>query len=151
MRRLEASDIVPLRSALQDHYHSYFLLKSLHGFSASEMQESLDDSHTLHFLEQAGERPTLLSLGQFDRQQGNMQLQLCGRLAQPELARHHLRAIQAGSGIARVYSFLFEHETAEAQSLLQLGLHAEARLREHLFVNGRYHDLLVFGCVEPVP
>lgn len=148
MKKMRAQDLPALANRFRDHKHSYFLLSSVHGFSMSELQVSIDDPAVFQYLDATGEECTLVSFMSIDRLQGVAQIQICGECRQPFGIQNQIRKFRENTGVRRLYSYVFPWEVQEIQNLKSLGFQHEAVFREHIYIDGKYRDIWVFGVVE---
>jgi hypothetical protein len=146
-RRLSGAELSTIAGRFPTHLHSFFALRSAHGFSLSEMAEELGmGERQYHLLD--GDA-ALVSLQAHPA--GYLRIQLCGGGAPAEALGSWLAAALARCRVNRAVSMLFSEEACERAALERLGFVQEAVLREHVFSGGGYRDVLVFGLVEDAP
>ncbi|WP_426207494.1 GNAT family N-acetyltransferase [Massilia sp. TWP1-3-3] len=129
---------------------SYVALASSFGNSVSELDAILSDAQNLQFIDDACEPPLLLSVHAVDQIQGHARIQVHGSDTRGALAAF-LQRLSEQLQVTRLYSYVFPHEAAEVALLEALGFTQEACFRDHLFINGTYADLCVYGRVEAAP
>lgn len=125
-------------------HSSYFFLSSLHGNSRSEYAAMLDDQTTRQLIDPAS--GVLLSIHAVDLQQGHARVQLCLAHGAVDLGAF-LQATMIALQVTRLYSYLFADELCERQALLSMNFVQEAVFRQHVFLQSRYQDVLVFGLI----
>lgn len=143
MQRMTSGDL----DQVVDHYRgmmhrSYFYLPSLHGNSRSEFHVMLEDATARQWISRAP--AFLMSVHEIDTVQDHARIQLCCRDAAIDLGADMPKLIGMLQ-VKRLYSYLFPDEVAEQISLSRMGFEREAVFRHHVFMNGGYVDVLVYG------
>ena len=59
--------------------------------------------------------------------------------------RQLIEQVKNYENINRFYSFIFGHEGAEQQILIDAHFQQEATLARHTYISGKYNDVLIFG------
>lgn len=147
--KLQTCDLPVVVSKFKDYKHSISLLASVHGFSVSELEVSISDYDAIYYCDDIQTPNALVSITCVDRAQETAQMQLCGELGQDASMFNFLK-VKEKFQVRRLYSFVFPWETLEISSLIKLGFHQEAVFREHVYIDGKYQDLLVYGLVDEV-
>ncbi|WP_426103512.1 GNAT family N-acetyltransferase [Massilia sp. TSP1-1-2] len=129
---------------------SYVALASAFGNSRSELDAVLAQDDSMQFVDDECAPALLLSLHAVDRVQGHARVQLHGKDERGALPAF-LQRLSSQFALTRLYSYVFPHETTEIAQLRALGFVPEACFRQHLFVDGAYADLQVFGLVTDTP
>jgi hypothetical protein len=124
---------------------SYVCLASVHGYSASELCAAWDQGSAAHFADDPAAPRLLLSVDGVDRAHGHARVQFFGGPASAPLAGF-VAGLRAALGVDRLCSYIFASETREAELLRGLGFAEEALFREHVYLNGAYRDVVVYGC-----
>lgn len=125
---------------------SYFCLPSVHGYSESELAELLSSGAGVQFADDVDNPSMLVSVEVIDRAQGHARVQFHG--AGCDELKSFLDNLMISLGIQRLYSYVFPVENKENHLLLSLGFDREAVFREHVFVNGEYMDVIVYGLIR---
>lgn len=132
---------------------SYVCLASVHGYSASEIRAAWDADSAVHFADDPHAPRLLLSVDAVDRANSHARVQFFGEAALTATTglAEFMGRLRSALGVARLCSHIFAGEAAAAALLRALGFTQEARFREHVFMNGAYHDVLVFGWDGSTP
>lgn len=56
-----------------------------------------------------------------------------------------IKMLRNDYAVRKFYVQLLPQESREISCLSKLGFHEEVRLRQHVFIDGRYHDLVMLG------
>lgn len=149
MRRATEHDIPWILDSYRERANSSLVvLASIFGFSESEFRVWLN-SNTL-YLDQENEAGLLIHVVELDRSMGTARIGLCagrGYQAGGEFLREWLGTFH----VPRLLCNVFEDEEAEMRLLGQAGFRREAVFREHVFAQGRYRNVLVYGRCEAAP
>jgi hypothetical protein len=146
MRRLNSADLVPLLSHFPNSSQgSLVTLASKFGMSKSELAEWLDSAaHQLFANIDAG---WIIEIIEVDRFRAILRFHLHGA-GDSYSVGNFLNLCQQQTATTKVYCYVFPHETQERQCLQTLGFELEAVFRQHINVQGRYEDLLVYGRAD---
>lgn len=58
-----------------------------------------------------------------------------------------LKFLKNQMNVHRVYGFLYEYNTASLGMLKKCGYAVEGSMKSHWYSNGKYHDVVVVGCL----
>jgi len=124
---------------------SLVTLTSRFGLSESEWTALL--SKTDHDFYVAPAFDCLVELTRVNTAQASLNFSLHGAPS-PEILMTWLQRCCMAASCTKIYCFLFEWETLEAQCLEQLGFEREAVLRSHIHTRNGYQNLSVYGRLE---
>lgn len=143
MRAMTGADVDHVLAHYQGlQQRSYFYLSSLHGYSRSELLAMLDDGDARQWISRSPE--FLVSVHGVDQAQGHARIQLFSRDQSVDLGAA-VPAMMRSLRVTRLYSYVFPDEVLEQSSLTAMGFEREAVFRSHVFKNGLYQDVLVYG------
>jgi len=127
---------------------SFVVLASSLGFSASELKASLFKSPVM-YVNHSNESGVLLSLHDIELNLGTARIQLCAESSHeaPSMFLNHMMQTQK---IRRLISYVFPFESVEIEILNKLGFVFETIFREHVFFDGIYQDILVYGLTREI-
>jgi RimJ/RimL family protein N-acetyltransferase len=146
MRRLNSVDL----QALINHFPnsrqgSLVTLTSQFGMSKSELAEWLDSpAHQLFADIVAG---WIIEIIEVDRFRESIRFHLHGA-GDSYSVGNFLNLCQQQTATTKAYCYVFPNEVKERQCLQSLGFGIEAVFRQHINVQGRYKDLLVYGRAD---
>ncbi len=146
MKRLSAEHLPTLIEKYKGQQaSSYFCLSSVHGYSESELVELLASGMSVQFADDEASPSTLVSLEAVDYEQGHARVQVRGTGCATLQA--FLANLMTSLGLQRLYSFVFPTEDDEGRLLSALGFVREAVFREHVYIDGAYRDVIVYGLI----
>ncbi len=148
MIKMDSADLATLSKTFNNHKHSYFLLGSIHGYSISEIKVILDTSSEYHYLDTKKEPRVLVSVFDVDQTQKHARIQICAIEILDVNIAGFIKQIKQSYQLQRLYSYVFPDEEIEISCLESAGFIYEAVFRQHIYVDGRYRDLLVYGQLE---
>lgn len=125
---------------------SFVALSTIHGYSASELEQILSGPNHSMF-QQAGEGTLLLSVHDLDAEGGQARIQLCA-CEHSKVPSLFLHMLMKQHNLKKLSSFVFPEETHEQSILKAIGFSQEAVFREHVYMAGSFRDLLVFSLLE---
>jgi hypothetical protein len=147
MKRLSAEHLPKLIEKYKGNQAcSYFCLSSVHGYSESELVELLASGAGVQFADDEEAPSTLVSLEAVDREQGHARVQVRG--AGCATLKPFFANLMTSLGLQRLYSFVFPAEHEESRLLASLGFVREAVFREHVYIDGAYRDVVVYGLLR---
>jgi hypothetical protein len=127
---------------------SLVLLASIFGFSESEFRVWLH-SNAL-YLDQKNDDSLLIHVVEIDKHIGTARIGLCAERGYPAEGGF-LRQCLSVFHVPRLLCNVFEEEGTEMRLLGQAGFQREAVFREHVFAQGGYRNVLVYGRCEVTP
>lgn len=146
MKRLSAEHLPRLVEKYKDiRTSSFFYLSSVHGYSESELAELLSSGAVVQFADDETNPTMLVSVEAVDRAQGHARVQFHGGGCYA--LKSFLENLMISLGIQRLYSYVFPVEHEESRLLSSLGFAREAVFRQHVFINGEYMDVVVYGLI----
>lgn len=150
MISMDSADLVALSKRFNNHKHSYFLLGSLHGYSISELKIIMQSQTGCQYLNAEKQPDVLLSVFDVDQSQEHARIQLYAIKRVEIDLTGFMQELKSLYQLKRLYSYVFPEEEIEISCLESAGFLYEAVFRQHVYVDGRYRDLLVYGQSENV-
>jgi hypothetical protein len=160
VREVGPGDLEVVFGAYGGGSNSYALLNSMLGYSLSELKSEYGSRNPAlpkeWIVEDEGGPLALVRLGPEDLISKTLRIQpflisteQAGRESVGRCMSDMIDQVRLYANTSRFYSFLLEPENAERQVLENNGFSLEAVLRSHVYVQGAYRNLLVFGkCFE---
>lgn len=121
---------------------SLFALTSRFGNSQSELERMVADANCQLYVDTADR--FLMHVAHIDPKQSIAHVQFCG-VGEFDSILDFLVALSHEYVLDKIYSFVFSSEVDEIGLLMRLGFAHEAVFREHLYLNGEYRDIEIYG------
>jgi len=143
MNKLLPTDVSWLNKHFSQRNHSSFVtLSSVYGYSESELVSLFSIENNSMFCSTSGDM--LLSVHADDAPHSQVRIQLCVNKRvgdEYQVLEAYLNKMNAN----KLYSYVFPTEVAEIDVLQSLGFIKEVVFREHVFLEGSYIDIIVYG------
>jgi len=158
LRECDGNDIATLYEIQNQSENSFSLMHSVFGYTQTEWgieQKNGADKQSFVMTDRVNDLG-FIRLKRKDDVSQSVELQLSMMSDAPkgvdpaDVITEIMYQMEKYKNVTRFYSFIFDHETDEKKVLEDAGFIQEAVFDDHIFSQGRYLDVLVYGIERGV-